>query len=148
MQDKEYESMKGKYLSDIIDVEDFGSYCLNLIEAPCGSGKTEFVKRILEPFINKDDWQEILFLIDTKVGAEQLEITFRDTNVTVMTYAKYANIIKNSPEKDYWNSYNSVIVCDEFHNLIQWSKWGNNDIHRFAYDVIFNKIYLRGFYEN
>lgn len=138
--------MKGKYLSDIIDVEDLGAYCLNLIEAPCGAGKTEFIKRVLEPFINEDDWQEILFLIDTKVGAEQLESTFRDTNVTVMTYAKYANLVKNTPEKDHWNSYNSVIVCDEFHNLIQWSKWGNNDIHNFAYDVIFNKIYLEKVY--
>ena len=53
--------MKGKYLSDIIDIEDLGAYCLNLIEAPCGAGKTEFIKRVLEPFINEDDWQEILF---------------------------------------------------------------------------------------
>lgn len=138
--------MKGKYLSDIIDPEDLGTYCLNLIEAPCGAGKTEFIKRILEPFINEDNWQDILFLIDTKTGAEQLELTFKDTNVTVMTYAKYANIVINTPEKDYWNSYDSVIVCDEFHNLISWSKWQNNNIHDVAFDIIFNKIYLEKVY--
>ena len=138
--------MKGKYLSEIIDLEDLGTYCLNLIEAPCGAGKTEFVKKILEPFINTDDWQDILFLIDTKIGAEQLELTFKDTNITVMTYARYANIVKNTPKEDHWNSYDSVIVCDEFHNLIQWSKWQDNNIHRLAFDIIFTKIYLQKVY--
>ena len=40
--------MRGKYLSEIVDIDDFEENKLNLIYAPCGCGKTTFAKTVLK----------------------------------------------------------------------------------------------------
>ena len=64
--------MKGEYLSNIIDLNNFKKNCLNLIEAPCGSGKTTFAIQELKK-INPSPWgTNMLYLIDGTIGKEQL----------------------------------------------------------------------------
>ena len=64
--------MKGEYLSNIVDINDIKSNCLNLIYAPCGSGKTTFAKTELIN-LNHNLWNsEMLYLIDSAIGKEQL----------------------------------------------------------------------------
>ena len=40
--------MQVEYLSNIINLNDFKKNCLNIIEAPCGSGKTTFAIQYLK----------------------------------------------------------------------------------------------------
>ena len=63
--------MKGDFLSDIIDFDDLGK-CgyLNLIVAPCGSGKTTLALNHLAPMYGNP--ARALYLIDTVAGQDQL----------------------------------------------------------------------------
>ena len=139
--------MKGKYLSDCFDVIDYDDgYCeidisirlghINLITAGCGSGKTTFIKNVVSRA-----YDDILLLIDTRAGAEQLIDDMKDCDVTVMTYAQYAMLVQNHPEDDRWEYGSCTIICDEFHNLIKFSKWDNNNIHKFAKELIFTRFF-------
>lgn len=142
--------MKGKYLSEIVDINDFEQGKLNLIEAPCGSGKTTFAKtKLMNLTINP-----ILYLIDTAVGKEQLlhsaepkenywtgELYWELDGVCVYTYAGYATLCKLAPERDGW-AENSVIVCDELQNPIKWRAWDNGENNEYALGLIANKINL------
>lgn len=92
--------MQGKYLSEVVDMDDIHMEKINLIYAPCGSGKTTFAKtELLKYFLYDYDYLEygqnvetesdlywgaplnevakhskekILYLIDTAIGKEQL----------------------------------------------------------------------------
>ena len=146
--------MKGKYLSEVININDLGYGCINLINAPCGSGKTTFALNKLVKLTEdtNDGWSKnMLYLIDTKNGKEQLlrngteyinslgDAYWKIDNITVMTYAGYATLCKKAPEKDIWKS-DAVIVLDELHNCIKYSKWDKNDIHKTALDLLTARI--------
>lgn len=155
--------MKGKYLSEIVNMDDLEVGKLNLIEAPCGSGKTTFAKNKLKD-MHKDKQHDVfyglydldmLYLIDTAMGKEQL-INSKDAEVvysywsvepfwklpgiTVMTYAGYETLCEKAPKYNEWKS-NCVIVCDELQEEILWSKWKKEDglhsksIDRISYNV-------------
>ena len=92
--------MIGQYLSEIVNMNDFQLGKVNLIYAPCGSGKTTFATtRLLKYYLYQPDYEEfgddvdkesdiywgssydtvvkytkdkILYLIDTAMGKEQL----------------------------------------------------------------------------
>lgn len=140
--------MNGKYLSDFFQLIDYGDgdydldidtqlHYLNLIKTGCGSGKTSFVKNILSKA-----YKDILLLIDTRTGADQLKKEMYGFDITVMTYAEYALLVKNYPEDDRWEYGSCTIVCDEFHNLINFSKWDNNEIHKFAKELLFKRFFM------
>ena len=154
--------MKGEYLSNIIDVGELKEGVLNLIVAPCGSGKTYFAKNELRE-LNKYYRDELvqppmLYLIDTAIGKEQLlhskearpEINFWTEkpywvlpDITVMTYAGYATLHEKAPKYDTWHNIKSVIICDELHNAVNWSKWTNRDnIHKKAIELISYNIMM------
>lgn len=67
--------MKGKYLSEIVNVEDLEIGKLNLIEAPCGCGKTTFAKNKLKDMHKEKQYNvfdelynlDMLYLIDTAI---------------------------------------------------------------------------------
>lgn len=156
--------MKGKYLSEIIDIDEIGCECINLINAPCGSGKTTFICEEIARLVREDYWKQsdewgncknILYLIDTRNGKEQLlkrgserlnilgDSYWVIDNITVMTYAGYATLLKNAPEKDQWKE-NAVIVLDEFHNCIKYSAWERNNIHELALSYIHDRAFQYG----
>lgn len=147
--------MKGEYLKDIIRTEDIQLGKMNLIYAPCGSGKTTFVKEELPDYIFSETLtSETLYLIDTQYGKEQLlqggkeeynnwtdEPYWVLPGYKVMTYAGYAKLLQVAPERDYlWE--NGFVICDELHNAVKWSKWKDSDLHKLAIETITEKIGL------
>jgi hypothetical protein len=139
--------MKGKYfLSDVMT--NFGTepskdrlepHCINLIEAPCGSGKTHLIlNHLIKEYPDK---RKILYLIDTRGGNTQLvekhpDCIFYDNHsdlwrwninntlmwghgnipdkIVVMTYHKLAYL-------QFWGkevlTNFDLIIADEIHNL-------------------------------
>ena len=97
--------MKGEYLKYIVDVDEIKDTGLNLIFAPCGSGKTTFAREVLKD-LNPNPWgADMLYLIDGSVGKEQLlrskgaictenfwtgKEEWSLSGIKVMTYAGYA----------------------------------------------------------
>lgn len=151
--------MKGEYLSKIVEVEDLQPGKLNLIEAPCGCGKTTFAKTKLKE-LNEDYCDpffqpELLYLIDTAMGKEQLinskgakleysywsdDPYWKLPGITVMTYAGYETLCEKAPKYNEWIN-KCVIVCDELQEEIQWSKWKKDDnLHTQAVGRIANII--------
>lgn len=151
--------MTGEYLSNIVDVDDLQENKLNLIFAPCGSGKTTFAKTVMkevhESYYDSYFHEDMLCLIDTAMGKEQLlhsdgaeemfnfwtdEVYWKLPGITVMTYSGYQTLCEKAPEKNLWKE-NSVIICDELQEEILWSKWEADDglhtraVWRIAYTV-------------
>ena len=146
--------MKGYHLSEIVNIDDnLEPWKLNLIYAPCGSGKTTFAKTVLKELADCFSFSPLLYLIDTAVGKEQLlrggemkintwtgEPYWKIDGITIMTYAGYAMLYKMAPKHDRWDDL-AVIVCDELQNPIQWSKWNKEDnIHKLAMGLIATRI--------
>lgn len=151
--------MNGEKLSELINVDEIKEGVLNLIEAPCGSGKTYFAKTLksLSPYDN------MLYLIDTSLGKEQLikesqelvtrwcQLGYYQANVTegitFMTYAGFAKYCdENYAGRNRWLD-DAVIICDELQNAVKWSKWSNggeNNPHRRALDLIRERIVRKG----
>ncbi len=132
--------MKGtKFLSELISETDFQPGALNLLVAPCGSGKTTL-------FLNKiagalPDKHKMLYLIDTSIGNNYLihqhravakyyddnwfasvstpgVFTFEDRKVVIITYAKFGWLARQNPNFGHHFDY---IICDEFHNCFNFS---------------------------
>lgn len=147
--------MTGEYLSEIIDKKDIKASKLNLIYSPCGSGKTTFARTVLANMKINPWGLNLLYLIDGKIGKEQLlrsdgAVCFENMwtgkeewhlpGITVMTYAGYAILNQKAPEHDVWRE-DSLIVCDELHNLVKWAKWKNEDnVHEYALDLLKERI--------
>ena len=160
--------MEGEYLKDIIDMDDIGGEeILNLIVAPCGSGKTTFALETLVPYLGGPE--KTLYLIDTLAGRDQLlqnplckcydkqwrenlKPTDEDlpnlegeSKVIVMTYAYFGTLCKYFPR---WNESIEILICDEIHKLIEminWAKKGtprNENIYALAWDSIFSSCIL------
>ncbi|MBE5772351.1 MAG: hypothetical protein E7337_00270 [Clostridiales bacterium] len=128
-----------KYLSELISETDFQTDALNLLVAPCGSGKTTL-------FLNKiagalPDKHRMLYLIDTSLGNQYLihqhrdvakfyddnwlasvstpgAFMFEERKVVIITYAKFGWLVRDNP--DFGNFFD-YIVCDEFHNCFDFS---------------------------
>ena len=138
-----------KYLSDIVNPDELQDNKLNLVEAPCGSGKTTFVKNIM---IKQSRVGDILFLIDTRRGKEQIKEHgeyreynrnwyYRVEDITVMTYACFASMVLNKRLEWSWDEY-SIIVCDELQSCIKYSKLQSDgvNLHKLALDYIHERI--------
>ena len=59
-----------KYLSDVLDVSQFQRGKINLIEAPCGCGKTTCAKGKIADLASSRN--KVLYLIDTTNGCNVL----------------------------------------------------------------------------
>lgn len=140
--------MKGKFLEYIVKTDDIKEGALNLIYAPCGSGKTTFAKTILSQYSVDNFLCTPLYLIDTVNGKEQLlrggEIKYNPWTdepywelpgvATVMTYAGYYTMASNCPVRDIGGD--TLVICDELHNAVKWSRWKDNEIHQKALGLI------------
>ena len=143
--------MTGEYLSNLVDVDDIECGKLNLIYAPCGSGKTTFAKKNLVRFAKQNYLCEYpLFLIDTAIGKEQfLQSGYLETNpwtnepyweipgiAKVMTYAGYGKLVECNPKYDYADCMGNLVVCDELQNAITWSKYPDDELHKKALETL------------
>lgn len=131
--------MDGHWLSDegVIDLRKIEFGKLNIIEAPCGCGKTTFVEN--------EVWKEsmcgdLLYLIDTVNGLEAFKergevkeyeghYYLKHRGITAMTYATFAVLCIYKPNEWLWDDDFALIVCDELQSAIRWSKIkrGNNE---------------------
>ena len=132
-----------KYLSEAIHQDEIKPYCLNLIRAPVGCGKTYWALNTLAASL--EDKTKMLYLIDTVNGRDQLlfhnPITkyydslwrndvlrgtdwFGDTKVVVMTYAKFGSIVIDYPS--FGDSFR-YILCDEIHSLPRFCAFTNGE---------------------
>ena len=149
--------MKGtKYLSDVLDVSLFEKGCMNVVEAPCGSGKTTCAIKSIAPLASSP--LKAIYLIDTRIGKERLShedglrapsVFYEDiiasgntefvepeekSAVVVTTYAQFGIWCSRNPGFEERYEY---IICDEPHNLVLFSKIKNKEVcdvpaHRIA----------------
>lgn len=147
------------YLSDVLDTSHFEKGFFNVIEAPCGSGKTEAAINKIAPLASKLD--KAIYLIDTKLGKDRLGLDKRlvtpyvgyadevdyshlfrldtDGKLCVTTYAQFGYWCHRFGI-DFANNY-EYIICDEPQNLVNFSEIGlkkKTDIptHRIAREAI------------
>lgn len=149
------------YLSDVLDTSHFEKGFFNVIEAPCGSGKTEAAIKKIAPLASNLD--KAIYLIDTKLGKDRL-ITQKSDEM-ILPYVGYADdvdyahlfalenegklCVTTYAQFGYWcyrfgadfPSYYEYIICDEPQNLINFSEIGKKyatDIptHSFARQAI------------
>ena len=103
---------------------------LNIINAPCGSGKTTFVEQRLW---TQAYWGELLYLIDTRNALEAFRIRgeekefngekyYKHKGITAMTYGTFAMLCIHKPDEWLWDDEDALIVCDELQSAIKWSK--------------------------
>lgn len=87
---------------------------LNIITAPCGSGKTTFVEKKLW---SEAYWGDLLYLIDSrnaldafKIRGEEKEyngkIYYKHRGITAMTYATFAALCIYKSDEWLWNDEN------------------------------------------
>lgn len=135
--------MKGtKYLTDVLNVSLFKKGVLNVVEAPCGSGKTTCAINCVASLASSPE--KALYLIDTKNGCERLAQESRltvpynwypetiagknfnieriDDKVVVTTYANFGVWVSLYP--DFANNF-EIIICDEAHNMVQFAKFSD-----------------------
>lgn len=98
-------------------------YMINLVESPCGSGKSYHCNRIIREY---DNTKNVYYVTDTRMLKETME---RDLpqNVSVITYNALGMILDNT------NSYNNfiknthAIFLDEIHQLFRYANKFNTD---------------------
>lgn len=142
--------MEEKYLQDAIEVDDIWENKLNIVKAPCGSGKTTFALEILLALADKYSMYPMIYLIDTRNGkdgikhkiveAEEIYGDFK--NVEVMTYAYFG---KHATEFDNENLF---IICDELSACVEYAKIKNNtdNWHETALGAIYTRIVFKDNY--
>ena len=126
------------YLSEVIDVNAFKKGRLNIIVAPCHSGKTTATSKLIEAHTRCPE--RVLYLIDTTAGKDSLvmhneaqrykNMWLRDIKIEwwgerpdgdgfrVMTYHHFGQALTgNGP--DLFQDLD-LIICDEMHNLVKY----------------------------
>ena len=134
------------YVSDVVDMDDIQQGKLNLVYAPCGSGKTFFVENTLMNRF-KNPKQNLLYLAPTislveaqKRRGKEIEIPYgnghyakawRYPGITAMTYAAFGAMMNGKRndgtyrDAECWNDH-SVICADELSQGITQSNFDNN----------------------
>lgn len=135
-----------KFLTDAIHLEDIKAGVLNIIQAPCGSGKSYFALHKLPETVSRNS--KLLYVIDTINGREQKlkketntapyatgweelikngtqewegigEAPFDhydEDKIVIITYAKLGVLAHRYPNFGYQFE---VIVCDELHSGVE-----------------------------
>ncbi len=127
------------YLSEAI-TPDYQKKVFNIIEAPCGSGKTYYALHGLVETIlgGNPQYNKVLYLIDTCPGRDSIikhnshlcrdfdqyidtmdemafsEIEQINDKTVVITFAKFGVLMRKMPE--YYKRF-SLIVVDEYHSI-------------------------------
>ena len=140
-------SARRVYVSDVVDMRDIKRGKLNLIYAPCGSGKTTFVEQTLKEPALRYSGKDLLYLAPTISLREAVErrgymieaqdwagrtiYEWRQEGITAMTYASFGAAIyrlRNEgtyKDANWWNG-RAVICADELSQAIRQSNYPNN----------------------
>ena len=131
---------------------------LNIIDAPCGCGKTTFVEKKLW---QEAYWGDLLYLIDSRNALEAFKLRgeekeyngkkyYKHRGITAMTYATFAALCIYKPNEWLWNDEGALIVCDELQSAIKWSRirkgeedfWFRKDynLHKTALEELHKRI--------
>lgn len=137
-----------QYLNDIVSIDDITNDKLNIIESPCGSGKTTFAINTLRKLAGDKSIFPMLYLIDTRNGKDALLAQYHDkiydafNGFEIMTYACFAKICKENP--DFYLE-DCVIVCDELSACVEYSKINpsEDNLHEAALALLYNRFALR-----
>ena len=148
--------MEKKYLGNdgVINLTELQSGKMNLIVAPCGSGKTTFVE---EKLCKYSQGRNLLYLIDSKNGLTAFksrgtekrirdgEIYYVHSGITAMTYAGFAVYCQYNPGGEVWDTEDAWIVCDELQSVIKWEKIKSENAedinwHEIAITLLHNRI--------
>jgi hypothetical protein len=135
----------------IIDFKEIQYGKLNIINAPCGSGKTTFVE---DRLWTQAYWGELLYLIDTRNALEAFkvrgeekeyngEIYYKHKGITAMTYGTFAMLCIHKPEEWLWDDEDALIVCDELQSAIKWSKIKQENNHVNLHEVALAELHKR-----
>lgn len=143
-----------KYLSDVLDMNQFEKGKMNVIYAPCGCGKTTCAINRIATLASSP--KKAIYLIDTRLGKERLSrepklapacvfteetddknsLVYSPTpnKITVMTYALFGICCSQIPN---FATQFEIIICDEPQNLVLFSKIGTKNttdipIHKIA----------------
>lgn len=147
------------YLSEVLDTSHFRKGFFNIIEAPCGSGKTKAAIDKIAPLASSLD--KAIYLIDTKLGKDRLakdeklttpyygyaeDVDYghyfgldSDGKLCVTTYAQFGFWCANHGID--FPSFYEYIICDEPQNLVNFSEIGckskaDTNYHRIARTAI------------
>ena len=150
------------YVSNVIDLEDMRRGKLNLVYAPCGSGKTYFVENVLKDMQEKPG-KNMLYLAPTVAlvralkfrgdchlrtdGHGQFIREWRYAGITAMTYAAFGSIVKRERENGTYNDSKlwndgSVICADELSQAVSQSNYTDRNGRRVPDDQNLTKIAL------
>lgn len=153
--------MQKKYLTQYISENNIKvrKGVINLINAPCGSGKTTFIfsdEGIINNYKNfttsKDNinLDEVLYITDTSMLKDKTLDKYKDitkmidtkncyidtsNKINVMTYAQFGAILCNDEKSTLINKY-KLIIMDEFHNLFYY----NNQFGSIYYKAIIRSL--------
>ena len=132
------------FLSNVLDTNRFQKGVFNLIDAPCGSGKTTAAIEKIAPLASSFD--RAIYLIDTKLGKDRLALNKKLTT----PYKEYADDVSKHffalenegkicvttyAQFGYWcfrfgmefPDYFEYIICDEPQNLVAFSEMGQKE---------------------
>lgn len=141
-----------KYLGEdgVVNVNDIQYGKLNIIDAPCGCGKTTFVEEKLWT----ESWcGDLLYLIDTTNGLDAFkhrgelkefngEYYYKHRGITAMTYATFGMLCIYKTENSWlWEDECALIVCDELQSCIKWSKIRKDEVN--LHQVALHELHLR-----
>jgi hypothetical protein len=142
-----------KYLSDVLDTTQFQRGKINLIEAPCGCGKTTCAKGKIANLASSRN--KVLYLIDTTNGCNVLahcENTYKlcawdigegrfYNTIAPIPYEEINPAFNQKPTNDMWVStyanfgllireygpallnHFEIIIADEAHNMLQFATY-------------------------
>ena len=149
----ETQMIGSKYLSDVLDTTQFQRGKINLIEAPCGCGKTTCAKGKIADLASSRN--KVLYLIDTTNGCNVLancENTYKlcawdigegrfYNTIAPIPYEEINPAFNQKPTNDMWVStyanfgllireygpallnHFEIIIADEAHNMLQFATY-------------------------
>lgn len=151
------------FVSDVIDMSSIVKGKLNLVYAPCGSGKTYFIEHKLKDS-NQNPLQDMLYLAPTVALSEAfmsrgvprqyigrdggLAECWKQDGATAMTYAAFGARIKRAKDEGaykeelFWNDH-SLICADELSQAIKQSHYdggGADNYTRVAIEELGRRI--------
>lgn len=139
------------FLSESVDMNGIKAGVLNIIQAPCGSGKSYFALNKLPKTVSRNS--KLLYVIDTINGREQklkeknttpygaaweelikygtqdwdigevYDERYDEDKIVVITYAKFGVLANRYPNFGYQFE---VIVCDELHSGVEMINFQKN----------------------